>query len=152
MWPTQACAMSMMRLLMPPEFISSPARMKNGTASSGKLSMPATRFCASSWVSQKPSTQAMPAPVSTRASAMFMPMPMSTSMPAEKTTKASASGDIRSLHFGRVAQVQRLALDQFDDGHHADGDGAQQGRQRQQRRRIAQHHRKAGHAGQHLQP
>ena len=43
-----ACAMSMMRRLMPPEFISSPARMKKGTASSGKLSTPATRFWASS--------------------------------------------------------------------------------------------------------
>jgi hypothetical protein len=57
MWPTQACAMSMMRRLMPPLFISSPARMKNGTASSGKLSTPATRFCASSCVSQKSSTR-----------------------------------------------------------------------------------------------
>ena len=91
MWPTQACAISMMRRLMPPAFISSPARMKNGTASSGKLSMPATRFCASSWVSQKSSAQAMPAPVSTRAKAIGMPRPISSSMPTEKTMKASAS-------------------------------------------------------------
>jgi hypothetical protein len=88
MWPTQACAMSMMRRLIPPAFMSSPARMKKGTASSGKLSTPATRFWASSCVSQKLSTQAMPAPVSTRARPMFMPMPMSTSMPTENTTKA----------------------------------------------------------------
>jgi len=84
--------MSMMRRLMPPAFISSPASTKKGTASSAKLSTPPTRFCASSCASQKPSTQAMPAPVSTSARPMFMPMPISISMPTQKTTKACASG------------------------------------------------------------
>ena len=84
MWPTQACAMVMMRRLMPPEFISSPARIKNGTASKGKLSTPATRFCASNWVSQKSSAQAMEAPVSTSANAMGMPTPMKAIMPTMK--------------------------------------------------------------------
>ena len=80
--------MATMRWLMPPEFINSPARIKNGTANKGKLSTPATRFCASSCVSQNPSTQAMPAPVSTRANAIFIPMPISTNMPTTKTIKA----------------------------------------------------------------
>ena len=133
MWPTQACAMAMMRELMPPEFINSPANMKNGTASSGKLSTPATRFCASSWVSQKSSTQAMPAPVSTSARPMFMPMPMSVSMPTEKTMNARPSLLMVLLDFHVVAQVQRRALDDFKQRHQADGRGAQKGRQRQQR-------------------
>jgi len=34
-----------MRLVMPAEFIRLPAMMKNGTASSGKLSMPLTMRC-----------------------------------------------------------------------------------------------------------
>jgi hypothetical protein len=92
MCPTHACAMSMIRRLIPPEFISSPARTKNGTASSGKLSTPATRFCASNCVSQKLSAQAIPAPVSTSESAMFMPVAISTSMPTEKIRNASVSG------------------------------------------------------------
>ena len=92
MWPTQAWAMSMMRRLMPPAFMSSPASTKKGTASSGKLSTPPTRFCASSWGSKKSSTQAMAAPVSTRARPMFMPVPMSTSMPTMNTHRACVSG------------------------------------------------------------
>src|SRR2546429_2128953 len=43
----------MMRRDRPPAFISSPARMKKGTASSGKLSKPACRFCASSCESKR---------------------------------------------------------------------------------------------------
>ena len=95
MCPTQACAMVMMRRLIPPVFISSPARMKKGTASSAKLSTPATRFCASSCVSQKSSTQAIAAPVSTSDRAMFMPMPMSASMPTQNTMNARPSLDMQ---------------------------------------------------------
>lgn len=44
-WPTQASAKLTMRLEMPPAFISSPASMKKGIASKGKLSAPSTSFC-----------------------------------------------------------------------------------------------------------
>src|SRR3990167_2393302 len=152
MWPTQVCAISMMRRLMPPLFISSPARMKKGTASSGKLSTPATMFCASSWVSQKSITQAMAAPVSSKAKAMFMPMPMSTSMPRTKTMKACASRLMASLHFRAVTEVERFALHDFPQRGGANGHGAQQRRQRQQAHRVAQHHRGAVHAHHHLLP
>ncbi len=40
--PTSAIAKLKMRVVMPALFIRLPARMKNGTASSGKLSMPPT--------------------------------------------------------------------------------------------------------------
>ncbi|KAF5297522.1 hypothetical protein FQA39_LY19260 [Lamprigera yunnana] len=43
-WPTKACANWMMRRDRPPAFISSPGRMKKGTASSGKLSNPPAGF------------------------------------------------------------------------------------------------------------
>ena len=38
--PTKDCAKRTMTAVMPPAFMSSPARMKNGTANRGKLSMP----------------------------------------------------------------------------------------------------------------
>jgi hypothetical protein len=44
-----------MRLDRPPTFMISPASMKKGTASSGKLSAPLIRFCARIWVSNWPS-------------------------------------------------------------------------------------------------
>ena len=46
MWPTSASARSTMRRDRPPAFMISPASMKNGTASSGKLSAPSITFCA----------------------------------------------------------------------------------------------------------
>jgi hypothetical protein len=42
MWPIQASAKSTMRREMPPAFMSSPASMKKGMASNGKLSAPST--------------------------------------------------------------------------------------------------------------
>ena len=44
--PTRAAAKSIRRLARPPLPISSPARMKNGMASSAKLSMPLLRALA----------------------------------------------------------------------------------------------------------
>jgi len=46
MWPTKASATSTMRRESPPTFMISPARRKNGTASSVKLFAPSIRFCA----------------------------------------------------------------------------------------------------------
>jgi len=43
--PTMARAKAKMRLVMPAEFIRLPARMKNGMARSGKLSIPLTMRC-----------------------------------------------------------------------------------------------------------
>ena len=40
MWPTRACAKRKMRVAMPEVLSSWPARINNGTASSGKLSRP----------------------------------------------------------------------------------------------------------------
>jgi hypothetical protein len=39
-WPISDWLKLTIERVMPPEFMSSPARMKNGTASSGKLSTP----------------------------------------------------------------------------------------------------------------
>ena len=46
MCPIHDIAIRMMRRVMPPAFMNSPASMKKGTASSGKLSAPLTTFCA----------------------------------------------------------------------------------------------------------
>jgi len=54
MWPTQAMASATMRLESPPAVITSPARMKKGTAISGKLSAPLTTFWATIWASKVP--------------------------------------------------------------------------------------------------
>ncbi len=78
--------MAMMRREMPPAFISSPARMKNGTASNGKLSAPACRFCASSCTSQKSRYHISTEPVSSSAKAMGMPSVMKPSNEERKTT------------------------------------------------------------------
>ena len=43
--PTSALAIAKMRFVMPALFIRLPARMKKGTASKGKLSMPLTMRC-----------------------------------------------------------------------------------------------------------
>ena len=51
MCPTKAKAKLTMRWLSPPTFMISPASMKNGTASSGKLFEPSIRYCASTWAS-----------------------------------------------------------------------------------------------------
>ena len=75
-WPTKARARSMMRRDRPPAFISSPARMKNGTASSGKLSNPACRFCASSCESKKSRCHISATPVRISECAIGMPMTM----------------------------------------------------------------------------
>ena len=45
-WPTSASARFTMRCDRPPTFMISPASMKKGTASSGKLSAPLMTFCA----------------------------------------------------------------------------------------------------------
>jgi len=52
MWPTSAIAKSTMRLDRPPVFITSPASMKKGTASKGKLLAPSMMFCASTCASK----------------------------------------------------------------------------------------------------
>jgi hypothetical protein len=44
-WPTRARAKPKMRSVTPPVFIAMPARMKQGTASSGKESMPPISRC-----------------------------------------------------------------------------------------------------------
>jgi len=54
MCPTQASDMSTIRRDMPPTVISSPASMKKGIASSGKLSAPTIMFWATTWASKLP--------------------------------------------------------------------------------------------------
>ena len=54
MWPTQDMAIMMMRRVMPPAFMNSPASMKKGTASSGKLLAPSHMFWITIWGSVTP--------------------------------------------------------------------------------------------------
>ena len=74
MWPTTAVAKATSRCVIPTAFINSPARKKNGIASRGKLSTPATIWCGMT-------VSGSPWPKSTRKTAVESPMEKTTGMP-----------------------------------------------------------------------
>src|SRR5690606_22590825 len=144
MWPTKARAMSMIRWLRPPTFISSPARMKKGTASRGKLSKPACRFCASSWVLKKSRCHIRATPDTSRETAMGMPIAMEANRTARKISVVS----MRALLGSIAAAVQDHLLEQQD----FHGGGHEQGGARSDRQGVADDGAVAVQAGDHLVP
>ena len=64
-----------MRLVMPALFIRLPARMKNGTASSGKLSMPPIMRCTTGEGGRSPLTRMYTSDAPAMAMATGMPLP-----------------------------------------------------------------------------
>ncbi|MNV64811.1 hypothetical protein D3C71_1574730 [compost metagenome] len=74
--PTSASAKSTMRRDSPPTFMISPASMKNGTASSGKLSAPPMTFCARICESKMSRCHISATPLASSAKAMGTPKAM----------------------------------------------------------------------------
>ena len=74
MCPTQAMASLMMRLVIPPAFMNSPASMKKGTASSGKLLAPSHMFCTTICGSVMPRCTIRASAQPSRANEMGVPM------------------------------------------------------------------------------
>jgi hypothetical protein len=66
-------AMTMIRRVMPPAFMNSPASMKNGTANSGKLFAPSHMFWMTIWGSVMPIWNMTARPQPTSANATGMP-------------------------------------------------------------------------------
>lgn len=76
----------------------SPANMKNGTASSGKLSAPLTTFCARICASNRSRCHISATPLMSSANAMGMPMPMAISKEPRKMVTVM----MRSVLWGAV--------------------------------------------------
>ena len=108
MWPTSAMAKSTMRRDRPPVFITSPASMKKGTASSGKLSAPLMTFCARICASNMSMCHISAAPHSSREKAIGMPSAMAPSSEKRKTAMVMMELPSRSLH--GLGNVRRLFL------------------------------------------
>jgi hypothetical protein len=85
--PTQAMANSMMRRDKPPEFINSPARTKNGIASSVNVSAPAIMFCAMIWLLNMPMYHMSVTPQNISAKATGTPMAMAPRREVMKTRR-----------------------------------------------------------------
>src|SRR6187431_3088193 len=73
-----------MRRDRPPAFMISPASMKKGTASSGKLLAPSITFCARIWASNMFMCHMRAAPQASRANAMGTPSAMAPSSEPRK--------------------------------------------------------------------
>ena len=84
MCPTSAMAKLTMRRDKPPAFITSPASMKNGTASSGKLLAPSITFCASIWASNMLRCHIKAAPHKSKEKAIGTPSAMAASKEPRK--------------------------------------------------------------------
>ena len=74
-----------MRLVMPAEFIRLPARMKKGTASSGKLSTPPTMRCTTVSGGIEPETQMYISEASIIASAIGSPVESAATKPPSRS-------------------------------------------------------------------
>ena len=74
-----------MRREMPPAFMISPASMKNGTASRGKLLAPSITFCARICASNMSKCHIKAAPHSSKEKAMGMPSAMAPSKDPKNT-------------------------------------------------------------------
>src|SRR5690606_31710019 len=157
--------MLMMRREMPPAFISSPARMKNGTASSGKLSAPAWRFCASNCTSQKSRYHISTAPVRISAKAIGMPNAMKPNREDRKTTTVMygprvgiallLSGGSVGRYVGNGRWRLRLStpdIDQLNQRQNRQRHHARHDRQHRHRQWITHHGTVDGPAELHLVP
>src|SRR5574340_789710 len=97
MWPTTELANATSRSAMPPRFMSSPARMKNGIAMSGNESMPlnmllgTTRSGAASPMTKVASTDAMP-----MENTIGTPSSISTSIPPKSVSPTISHAPLRS--------------------------------------------------------
>ncbi|MNI39871.1 hypothetical protein D3C73_940640 [compost metagenome] len=89
--PTSAMANSMMRRDRPPEFISSPARMKKGIASSVKVSAPMIMFWAMICVLNIPMNHMSTTPQNMRAKATGTPIAMAPTSDVMKTRSVMLS-------------------------------------------------------------
>src|SRR5688572_13809163 len=80
-----------MRRDRPPAFMISPASMKKGTASSGKLLAPSITFCARIWASNMFMCHISAAPQASRAKAMGTPRAMAPSKDPRKMAMVMGS-------------------------------------------------------------
>src|SRR5262249_15555192 len=151
--PTSVIANCTMRLDRPPTFMISPASMKNGTASSGKLSAPLMTFCARICGSNRFRCHIKATPDTSSEYAIGMPSAIAPSSEPRKmmTVMAALRGGLSAAVVGALADVQRLHLGQvFRLLHHhqvfvahAAADGEPQVMQQQHPRRRGEHHARA---------
>src|SRR4051794_25408719 len=91
-----------MRLASPPVFITSPARMKNGTAISGNESTPLMTFCAMIWESNMPSVVISAMPQMISANAIGIPIAIAPSKESVNTAIVMLYDLLRRTETSRV--------------------------------------------------